>query len=299
MTLIASGQRWRLVTLGLVVTLLIGLVALASRSSSGPGGEGQANAGPVIAILHTVEIVALAVELLALLLLVVILRLAGSRREDGEEEPYQEPRRLHWAVKLLIILLPLLQVAAIMYALQRIAGQQPETLPAPFAPSPPASGGFLEQVGANLGLAWWEILISVVLAAAAFIALVRLFRAPTSSPPRHEPEPPRQARLLASAVAAGLRDARQEPDPRRAVIAAYATMEGMLAAQGLPRRAVEAPLEYLTRLFAELELNGEAMRTLTDLFELARFSQHEISPAVKERAIAALTVIERDLRPAS
>ena len=92
-----------------------------------------------------------------------------------------------------------------------------------------------------------------------------------------------------------LRDARLEPDPRRAVIAAYATMEQMLAAQGVPRRAVEAPLEYMARLFAASDVSREALRTLTDLFELARFSQHPISPATKERAIAALTVIEQEL----
>lgn len=295
MTHIASERR-RLLALGLAVTLLSALVALASRSSSDPGGEGRANAGPVIALLHMIEIAAIAVELFALLILVVIFRLSRARAEEGEDELYREPRRLPWAVKLLIVALPLLQIGAVMFALYRIAGQTPEPEPAALAPPrPPVAGGFFEQVTASLGLAWWEVAIAVALAAAAFIAVIRFFRAPPP-PPFPEPEEPRHARALVSAVAAGLRDARLEPDPRRAVIAAYATMEGMLAAQGLPRRAVEAPLEYMGRLFAELEIRGDAIRTLTDLFELARFSNHEISPATKERAISALEVIENDLQ---
>jgi hypothetical protein len=190
-----------------------------------------------------------------------------------------------------------LQIGAIMFALYRFAGQPSELEPLAMAPLRPAPGGFIEQVSANLGLAWWEIAIAVALAAVAFIAIMRAFRDPSPAR-REEPEAPRETHVLASAVAAGLRDARLEPDPRRAVIAAYATMEQMLAAQGLPRRAVEAPLEYMARLFAQLDISGDAMETLTDLFELARFSQHEITPATKERAISALVVIENDLQMA-
>jgi hypothetical protein len=152
----------------------------------------------------------------------------------------------------------------------------------------------------NLGLSWWEVLIAVVLAVVAFVAILRAFRAyraPVSTPDE-EPEVLRQTSALASAVGAGLRDARLEPDPRRAVITAYATMERMLAAQGWPRRDVEAPLEYMTRLFAERNVRADALATLTELFELARFSHHVISPITKERAIGALTVIDQELRAA-
>ncbi|HEX6217322.1 MAG TPA: DUF4129 domain-containing protein, partial [Vicinamibacterales bacterium] len=164
----------------------------------------------------------------------------------------------------------------------------------------PGSGGFVEQVATNLGLSWWEVLVAVVLAVVAFVAILRAFRAyraPVSTPDE-EPEVLRQTSALASAVGAGLRDARLEPDPRRAVITAYATMERMLAAQGWPRREFEAPLEYMTRLFAERNVRADALATLTELFELARFSHHVISPATKERAIGALTVIDQELRAA-
>ena len=297
-----SRRRLLLAALGLAVTVLITLVVLAARSSSLQAGDGPTNAGPVIAIVHVIEIVGIALELLAILVLIVVLRLSRRRDEDDDDEPYQEPVRVHWLVRLLSSLLPPLVLAALIVAIARSrpADQSLELAPIGGSGASPGSGGFVEQVVTNLGLSWWEVLIAVVLAVVAFVAILRAFRAyraPVSTPDE-EPEVSRQTSALMSAVGAGLRDARLEPDPRRAVITAYATMERMLAAQGWPRREVEAPLEYMTRLFAERNVRADALATLTELFELARFSQHVISPATKERAIGALTVIDQELRVA-
>jgi Domain of unknown function (DUF4129) len=298
----ASRRRLLLAALGLAVTVLITLVVLAARSSSLQAGDGSTNAGPVIAIVHVIEIGGIALELLAILILIVVFRLARRRDEDDDDEPYQEPVRVHWLVRLLSSLLPPLVVAALIVAITRSrpVDQSLELAPIGDFGASPGSGGFVEQVVTNLGLSWWEVLIAVVLAVVAFVAILRAFRAyraPVSTPDE-DPEVLRQTSALASAVGAGLRDARLEPDPRRAVITAYATMERMLAAQGWPRREVEAPLEYMTRLFAERNVRADALATLTELFELARFSHHVISPATKERAIGALTVIDRELRAA-
>jgi heme/copper-type cytochrome/quinol oxidase subunit 2 len=298
-----SRRHLLLAALGLAVTVLITLVVLAARSSSLQAGDGPANAGPVIAIVHLIEIVGIALELLAILILIVVFfRLSRRRDEDADDAPYQEPVRVHWLVRLLSSLLPLLVLTALIVAITR---SRPVDQPIELAPvgdfgASPGSGGFAEQVVTNLGLSWWEVLIAVVLAVATFVGILRAFRAyrPPASTPEEEPEVARQTSALASAVGAGLRDARLEPDPRRAVITAYATMERMLAAQGWPRREVEAPLEYMTRLFAKRHVRADALATLTELFELARFSHHVISPATKERAIGALTVIDQELRAA-
>ncbi len=93
-----------------------------------------------------------------------------------------------------------------------------------------------------------------------------------------------------------LEDLRREPDPRRAVIAAYARMEGSLSAYGLPRRPWEAPLEYLARVLTELTGSGSAARRLTRLFERAKFSEHSIDAAMKEDAIEAVGAVREDLR---
>jgi hypothetical protein len=100
---------------------------------------------------------------------------------------------------------------------------------------------------------------------------------------------------LAAAVDESLDDLRAEPDPRRAVIAAYARLERVLAAHRLPRRAAEAPLEYLARMLDDLSVTPDAARRLTDLFERAKFSQHAVGTEMKEEAISALETVRDDL----
>ena len=90
-------------------------------------------------------------------------------------------------------------------------------------------------------------------------------------------------------------DLRAEPDPRRAVIAAYARLEGALASSGLPRRPAETAEEYVVRVLGALEVSRRPVRELTGLFERAKFSQHPIDEPMRERAIAALTRIRDEL----
>ncbi len=93
-----------------------------------------------------------------------------------------------------------------------------------------------------------------------------------------------------------LDDLSNEADPRKAVIAAYARMEKILAGHGLGRRPSEAPLEYLQRVLTELRVSEEAVTKLTALFERAKFSEHEIGPEAKDEAIDALVELRDQLR---
>jgi hypothetical protein len=100
---------------------------------------------------------------------------------------------------------------------------------------------------------------------------------------------------LAHAVQTTIDDLRREPDPRRAVIAAYAQMEGALASRGLARRRAETPFEYLARVLRELNVRDSAVRSLTRLFEYAKFSPHEVGEDMREEAISALVAVREDL----
>lgn len=103
------------------------------------------------------------------------------------------------------------------------------------------------------------------------------------------------AHAVAQAVNESLDDLHAETDPRRAVIAAYARLERVLADHGVARRPSEAPLEYLARILASLQVGDEAVATLTHLFERAKFSQHAVGPEMKEQAIAALVTVRDEL----
>jgi Domain of unknown function (DUF4129) len=101
---------------------------------------------------------------------------------------------------------------------------------------------------------------------------------------------------MVSAIETTIDDLRSERDARRAVIAAYALMEQTLARHGLARHRSEAPLEYLAQILRGLRVRESAVRTLTHLFEYAKFSGHEIDAAMKENAIDALLAIRDDLQ---
>jgi hypothetical protein len=90
-------------------------------------------------------------------------------------------------------------------------------------------------------------------------------------------------------------DLRREGDARKAVIASYASMERTLASHDFARIPAEAPLEYLSRILGTLEVRPDAVRSLTNLFEYAKFSRHDIDGQMKEAAIEALLTIREDL----
>jgi Domain of unknown function (DUF4129) len=100
---------------------------------------------------------------------------------------------------------------------------------------------------------------------------------------------------LAEVLMETLDDLRREPDPRKAVIGAYAHMERTLGARGLPRRESEAPEEYLVRILDAVSASGHSVRRLTSLFARARFSPHEIDLQMKEDAIEALEGLRAEL----
>ena len=104
---------------------------------------------------------------------------------------------------------------------------------------------------------------------------------------------------LSAALSDAIDDLRNEPDPRRAVIAAYARMEGVLARHGHARDPAETPFEYLSRILLSLQVGGSAVRELTELFERAKFSAHDIDDTMKERAISSLLSVRDALRPAA
>jgi Domain of unknown function (DUF4129) len=101
---------------------------------------------------------------------------------------------------------------------------------------------------------------------------------------------------IVAAIETTIDDLRSERDARKAVIAAYALMERTLTSHGLARRRAETPMEYLGRILRSLNVRESAVQTLTELFEYAKFSRHEIDAAMKEQAIDALLAVREDVQ---
>lgn len=86
-----------------------------------------------------------------------------------------------------------------------------------------------------------------------------------------------------------------EPDPRRAVIAAWIAMTAAIAEVWRPRRDSEAPREYLQSALAHAGVRPASAERLTDLFEEARFAGRSVGEPVRADAIATLAAIRREL----
>ena len=166
--------------------------------------------------------------------------------------------------------------------------QKPKTKTGPITPLPKH-----RKHVHSAQLRWDEVAIVLALLGALGVAAYAAARRRGPAPSWHFAS---QA-AVSAALDESLDDLRNEPDIRKAIIAAYARMEHALAIAGLARRPSEAPLEYVERALGELNTSEAAIRRLTDLFEWAKFSHHEPEPSMRDEAIDALVAVRDELRP--
>jgi uncharacterized protein DUF4129 len=275
----------RLAALFLATLTLAVVVVSASRpGEAGPAVPGSAETQA--AVIRAVVIL-FAIGEAALLALVV-----WASRPDGKRAQIQAGRRRNL---LLAIVASFLQTAAAVFLVwyylrsHPTAGGSGRGLFANFGRPPDLSSTGGSALAA--GQEWLTALIVVaVLAIATGLVLRRVRFGKRRSPLV------KLAEQLEEAVEGSLDELEAETDPRRAVIAAYARMERALARVGLPRAPHEAALEYLDRLLGMLDAHGPAARRLTELFQVAKFSDHVIDAEMQREAIGALTELRDDLR---
>jgi hypothetical protein len=97
---------------------------------------------------------------------------------------------------------------------------------------------------------------------------------------------------LQAAVEDSLDDLRRLPDARLAIIRCYDRFERVLAGADVRRSPWETVVEFMREALRHPGLPGEAVRELTGLFEIARFSRHELGPSHRERAWQALMAVK-------
>jgi hypothetical protein len=88
-----------------------------------------------------------------------------------------------------------------------------------------------------------------------------------------------------------------EPDPRRAIMRCYARFAREAAGARVERRPSWTPSEFMHEALRHRHLPRRALVTLTSLFELARFSDHALGPAERDRALRALDDIRAAFGP--
>ena len=278
----------RALLLGGAAVVLLMLVAVAAGGYS-LGGSGSTEASPYA--IDTLATVALAVYAIGAVAVIIGLFVTGLDVRRGGEQ--LRPRRRSTVIVTIILGLALLFAAAsgrFHFRLHQPGSDQPTSL---------GSNG-KQQKGAPARKRhepqFQPVPFALVVGgvAAAVVAFVLAERRRT----RRLPAEAAVADELVGALELTLDDLRAERDPRRAVIAAYARMERALAAHGIPRRRYEAPHEYLARVLEDLTHGGRGARKLTELFEQARFSTHDIDPSLKDEAIAAVESLQAELAAA-
>jgi hypothetical protein len=223
----------------------------------------------------------------------IVLALAGiavwALTGPGAGRKQERPRGMGLGGFALVIA-SLLLYFAITDREPRVAGEPEQGGVPQVSSTGPESSTVADRTPDNPEFQWW-VALGVALAIGAVV--VNEWRR------RPEPREPGAADALEAVLTETLGELELDPDPRRAVIQAYVRMEAVLGAHGHARLPHEAPLEYLARVLRELDVRAEAAHALTELFERARFSHHEIDAAMRAEAVASLEAVRDDLRAAA
>ena len=282
----ASGSR-RLALIG-VVAVLLAVVAWAVTGVQTGGASGSARtmspgvSGTLTAILAAAWGAGLVV------LIVVGRRLRRRLAEDAEG---LEPPPVPWWVTVVAWLIVAAVFVMLLVTFRNGQDGQPRPTPAPTAAPGDLTSGTREDQRRPSA---WVIVGFAAGAAAAAVALAFAARRTASIEEEREPLPELR-RHVVGVVDDSINDIERDPDPRRAIIRAYARMEAVLARGGIPRRPSETPLEYIDGALSTLAIPAGPARSLTDLFEIARFSDGPIDISMKRRAIDCLLDIRSAL----
>jgi hypothetical protein len=262
----------------------LGLLALLALAAIGAGGDEWGGGRDDRTIPGA--FVDYAYTLLILGLIAMVILIIDAFRDRQSLPRMQRPRGFNW-IAFFFALIVLSAYAAITNAdFNRTPGAEGDGGGGAGGRTPPP--GFEDAPGAQFQ--WW-LAILIGLLVAAFMVRERRRRR------RHAP--PAAVDELEAVLTETLDELELDPDPRRAVIQAYVRMETVLGAHGHARHPHEAPLEYLARVLRALDVRAEAAHALTELFERARFSTHEIDTAMRAEAVASLAAVRDDLRAAA
>jgi hypothetical protein len=284
----STGRSARLALVAFALLGLLAIVAFASKSGIGRSSHAQPTPGYVsyaFTAFLIVFVLAIPVAAYAFLL--------QARERDFERKSFGAR-----VLQNIIVFLWMLGIVALVVYLRHHHSH----LFTQGAPGRPGhvihkAGGGKAELKYEPKFEWsvfWVAVVALLATAAVLIDQRRRRKRRKAGPLQN----PTIAEELAAEMSDAIEDLEAEPDARRAVIAAYARMERVLARHGLRRRPSETPLEYLRRILLGLTARADAVTRLTNLFEQAKFSLHEIDATMKGEAIGALKEIRDDLQGA-
>jgi uncharacterized protein DUF4129 len=261
---------------------LIAIAALASRTTSGVTSGMVIDRGVVQTLL---EVVAYSAVLLGIVLFFVAMAFRRRRQLVARRVLAREPQSLRSRIGALLLPLVILalQIGAYVLLTELFPSDGRAT---PWGDLWPPVGQDPNALEASRDPTSFAIAFAIVtaLVVVAIAVAIRWRRSDAALATEHDD----RREIAAQAVELSLDALRREPDPRRAIIAAYAAMERSMSRAGLGREPSEAPIEYLRRMLAGAMADPGDVRTMTYLFEVAKFSDHPVDESMRGAAIQAL-----------
>ena len=148
----------------------------------------------------------------------------------------------------------------------------------------------------GLAKVWWVLggIALTLLLAVVVLAIRANRRRRRAAPPESAREAPDRV-LLTDRRAARQARMLRKGSPREAIIATWLDLERLVAAAGVPRRPSETSSELVVRVLDDREVPAAALTDLAALFREARFSTHELTEALRERAAGDLDAVHAAL----
>ena len=275
----------RIVIVGAGLVFLLAVVATATQAGFGHSGGHGTVSRTLVSYGVTTFLV-----LIVLLLPVAIYFRVMELKESPPESPNSLRRVLRGLASIVVLMV-------FVYVVHAVWPHLHPRHALPHITKPPANGKGSLKDGHAANPAGPTFEWPVVVAALVFLLVVfgiAVHRIRTQ-PPLPELVTLGLEEDMAATIGDAIDDLENEPDARRAVIAAYARMETVLGRHGLQRRPSETPIEYLRRVLNGLTAHGDAVSRLTALFERAKFSTHAIGDDAKQQAIGSLREIREGI----
>jgi hypothetical protein len=282
--------------IGTVAVLLVLAVVAARARAEGtlPHVPGPAG-GVVLGVIRSIGIAVVTAGLILLVWGRRVRRVQAAAGAAGPKPRLSAGQRKRVAVATLVGILVALAYQLLMQTFSPVKEQPP---PAPDQPvGPPDSSGLgLQNAQSHevtqAGIGTYLTAFAALAALAALIIVLMRRTQVTDAEVEEEPTP---AEAVAKAVAAGRAAVldRAITDPREAIVACFAAMEGALAGLGgdIAPKAADTPSEVLSRGVRGASIPERPAGTLLRLFREARFSEHPMGEPDRAAADEALTEI--------
>jgi hypothetical protein len=169
-------------------------------------------------------------------------------------------------------------------------------------PTEPSMGEVQESLTLPPWVSW--VVLGLLVGVPAFFLLMfltrRLIDWLVHAPPGGEPDPEpeylhRDFSLVEEAVNAALAEMNLGTDPRAAIMACWLHFERASEAVGIERESSDTPADLVRKLLVRHELDGGALRRLSEAYLRARYSPHQVVEADRDQARDALIALQAQL----